>query len=167
MIGSNKPLNNTESLRVAGFIMFCLAALLLCTRSKSIWGLLLPLSSFKTTSGVITHSQLRQGIGRNAGWRFNIRYRYEVNRIVYFCNVVRFDRKNGEYKFSNSYVSKYPTGKRVIVYFLPQEPSFAVLEPEHKQQGLISLVTTVTVFLLSFFAILKSYRPKHTNSAQK
>lgn len=88
-------------------------------------------SNLKTTSGVITVSQVDYKSGpRSSGWYFDIKYQYQVDEKIYLSDRIRYSYFGSkEESFAEGYVAKYPIGSTVIVYYDPDLPQKAVLEP--------------------------------------
>ena len=95
------------------------------------WAAWVGISGFETekwptTEGVI----LRSGIASSGrpGWRPEIYYEYQVNGKTFKSERVAFAVSYG---FSRAVqtVDSYPVGRRVTVYYKPNNPSSAALEP--------------------------------------
>lgn len=114
--------------------------------------------SFLTTSGRVTVSyiELRGSPAFNAvGWHFVIHYEYSVDGKIYESNVVNYGNTGSSNRsFAEGYVNRYPVGKPVLVYYDPQQPEKAVLEPLVKDYEMVYLI--VGNILLGVFMYLLS-----------
>jgi hypothetical protein len=93
-------------------------------------------ASFGSTEGKIVSSSAYQARRRRGGgvhYYYSIKYEFAVDNKSYNSDKITF-ASNSSYaqRFAQSYVSKYPVGKPVTVYYDPDDPSFSVLEPEVK-----------------------------------
>ncbi len=77
----------------------------------------------------------------------HIRYEYSVNGIAYTSLVLNsIDTPLNRYP--SSYASRYPVGSKVAVYFDPEHPSDAVLEP-----GFVDIFRAFDVYCYIIFGI--------------
>ena len=95
---------------------------------------LMKLSQYSTISGVVTQSRLYNGTshrgGRNGSVCYEITYQYQVKGVVYTDKKVNFLVMRCWHDGTEQrYLQKYPTGRAIVVYYDPRNPSFSVLEP--------------------------------------
>lgn len=82
--------------------------------------------------GLITHSELearrnKVGTGKKTRYTINIVYEFVVNDKVFHNDVVRFDQGSLSTNRKQLLVSAYPVGKRVEVFYNPDDPDQSVL----------------------------------------
>ena len=92
------------------------------------------------------HSQKQQSDVDEVIYLAKIKYSYKVKETIYNNDTVSFS----QYRTSNrNYVQdelkKYPVGAKVDVYYNPNNPQIAVLEP---RWGLINVVSLVIGFII-------------------
>ena len=118
-------------------------------------------ASFATVTGTVLDSSMSYHGGKNPGYNFYARYTYAVNGKSYTSNRVTFGVwGSSKREWAEAYLSKYPAGRPVTVYFKPNEPSFSVLEPANKQGTLGSLLFTVGFYVVSFWFIFAGLKGK-------
>jgi len=89
-------------------------------------------ASWVPTDGQITHSQMVSNSGgEGTTYAPEVHYTYQVEGKEYngtriFIGDNRYS-SNGDY--ARNYIERYPVGKEVSVYFDPQQPGSAILEP--------------------------------------
>jgi Protein of unknown function (DUF3592) len=80
---------------------------------------------------------------------YSIEYEFIVNEKRYRSGKITFyEHFSTNPEFAQSYVSKYPVGKQVTVYYDPNDPSFSVLEPEVKGGAEFELALLITSFVM-------------------
>jgi hypothetical protein len=84
------------------------------------------------TEGVVISSKLQEECCNSytEGWYPRVIYRYSVNRHEYTSDKIHFvdlGSLNTDY-YSRETIRKYPVGKKVMVYFNPDNPFQAILE---------------------------------------
>jgi Protein of unknown function (DUF3592) len=91
-------------------------------------------ASFSSTEGRIFSSSIDTSKRRGTTYYYyEIEYEFIVNEKRYRSDRIAFyENVSANPGFAESYVSKYPVGKPVNVYYDPKDPSFSVLEPEVK-----------------------------------
>jgi hypothetical protein len=85
-----------------------------------------------TTEGVVLTSAIEEvGWSDNEGWCPSVRYAYTVGGKKYVFDRVEIQSIcNGSTDYyAGEVIRRYPVGKRVVVFYNPQNPAFAVLEP--------------------------------------
>ena len=89
-------------------------------------------SSWPTAEGTVTASDVTYSSSADGGESNSpeISYQYTTNNVGYESHTIKF----GENSYSSrrkaeGIASGYPIGKKVIVYYDPQEPERSVLEP--------------------------------------
>ena len=98
-----------------------------------------------------------------------IRYSYTVNGNDFSTSVICFglESYSGSIDFAEGYVGKYPSGKRVDVFYNPFSPSIAVLEPGVSPRSFIPIqfgfmfVAAGVAFLMLYWH-QESNRPNQT-----
>lgn len=122
------------SLWVAVVIALVLAALWYAVAAVKQIRLAVNSANWQRTQGIVVLSEVRRTIGRNL-WRESTSYSYPY--VLY-----RYEARGKEYESTSidlsdpdrvllveKLVERYPAGKQIAVYFNPEDPSQAVLEP--------------------------------------
>ena len=83
-------------------------------------------------SGLVTHSELEYrrneiGTGEKTNYDAMVRYEYVIDDQLYSNDVVRFDQGMLSNDRKRLLVSEHPIGKRVAVYYNPDDPGQSVL----------------------------------------
>ena len=83
-------------------------------------------------NGLVTRSELeyqrREVVkSRKTDFKVNVSYEYVVDGKVYENDIVRFDQQMLSTDRKQVLVGSYPTGKRVDVYYNPDDPGQSVL----------------------------------------
>lgn len=112
------------------------------------------LSRLASVEGIIVSSSTYTSKSkRTVYYHYNIEYEFNVNARYYLSNEITF---SGEYSThqeeTRGYLSKYPIGKKVKVYYDPQDPNFSVLEPDiyfDAELNMFFLVIALSVFVIS------------------
>jgi hypothetical protein len=141
-----------DNLRAHPFLHFVAgAAFLLLGIAISDIPTMIESAQWPTTEGTIVKSRL---VGTSVrGWdgdyftetNAHIQYQYRVNGISYSSSAVN-SIKSPFPLYSSSYVSRYPLGEDVIVYYNPKNPSEAVLEP-----GVLDIFKAFDIFSYLLF----------------
>jgi hypothetical protein len=127
-------------------VIFLLALLVLGVMGRrELKGQFMDDASFLTTPGTVLMSFTLPCGKNNDSTCFEISYEYRVDSVRYRSEHVSFSSHMGsDRSFAENYMRKYPVGKPVMVYYEKGNPSFAVLEPQHKS----NIVKVLLVFLL-------------------
>ncbi|MCA9013896.1 MAG: DUF3592 domain-containing protein [Planctomycetaceae bacterium] len=112
---------------IAGFLVINLVGLPLIERGKAS-------KNWPTTKGVVLKSKVashRSSNSNSSTYSPDITYRYQVEEQDYECETVWFgsDVSTSNKSLAQDTVKKYPVKKQVDVYYDPQDPAIAVLEP--------------------------------------
>lgn len=111
-------------------------------------------SSYAKTNGVITKSRLTYSAGKGGSFSYDITYEYSVEAQHYVSSQVTFGVRGAkDISFAQSYIRRYALGQPVTVLYQPQEPSFAVLEPNNKQGTTVVLLFTAFLYVLGLSLI--------------
>lgn len=92
-------------------------------------------TQWQTTTGTILDGRIYDRYISRVGTRYyyQIHYRYTVRDQAFESSQVTFtERGSVNPAFAEGYLSKYPVGKEIVVYYLPNDPAFAVLEPDQR-----------------------------------
>jgi hypothetical protein len=116
-------------------------------------------ASFRSTEGsIVSSSTYTSKPRRETHYHYSIEYEFTINGKNYRSDEITFDNNYSlDPKFAQIYISKYPVGKKVTVYYDPHDPSFSVLEPEEKGYAgaeLFFLIISVLVLVLSSVYLL-------------
>jgi hypothetical protein len=127
-------------------------------------------------SGTVTHCEARFRHGKHSGWEVNISYRFQANGQYYTNNRISLANPNGggPKPEVNTFVANHPARSTVTVYFDPQHPQTAVLEPGAEEElnrvriwsggiifvGLVFIVLYINRFFNKLVAWRKANPPK-------
>ena len=137
-----------------------------------------PSTEGEIVSGEIAAKLVRPfAFGRPSSSRYrysaNIRYRYTVEGKKYVSGQIslakNFDRfldtfsGRGDAAYEGTWLAKYPVGKKVLVYFDPDDPSNALLE---RDEAALAYLFFAGAGVLAFLglSILKSVRHQRSES---
>ena len=112
------------------------------------------LATFRSAEGKVVSSSIYTSTRkRKTYYHYSIEYEYVVNGKNYRSDEITFnDKYSLDQEFAQTYISKYPVGKKVTVHYDPHDPSFSVLEPEKNGDSaldLLFLAIAALAFLLS------------------
>jgi hypothetical protein len=94
-------------------------------------------------------------------YHYSIRYEFWVDGKRYESEQVTFSYTGTtDRTFAEGYTNKYPVGKNVTVFYEEGNPSFSVLEPEKKDDGLLNffLVGLILDVILLIWAAFNFFR---------
>jgi hypothetical protein len=103
------------------------------------------------TQGIITSSHLVVGrFKQTKGYRPEIQYRYQVGATEYSGSRRSFNRPHlAMQAASQNVIDAYPVGKTVAVFYDPEDPAFALLEPG--LAGDMTLLYRMDLFFIAAF----------------
>jgi hypothetical protein len=114
-------------------------------------------AEWPTVQGTVMHSDVvrERGTGDNRGkyhYEADVMFEFELDGQTYSSNNVSF----GEYASSQAshareIVRRYPEGSRVTVYYNPEDPDTAVLEPGVSWSSYILLGMGILFCAIGFF----------------
>jgi hypothetical protein len=112
------------------------------------------LASFSSAEGkIVSSSTYTTRWKRKTYYHYSIEYAYIVNGKNHRSDEITFNHNYSlDQEFAQTYISKYPVGKKVTVHYDPHDPSFSVLEPEKNGDSaldLLFLAIAALAFLLS------------------
>lgn len=117
---------NKKSIRL--FVLVSISVFMfLCSlfRFADLKGLLTKTDSYLKADGLIIKSEIIRG----RYYYYDIEYTYAVNNVSYTKSKVDFGpTRSASKKLAQSYIEKYPVGKKVSVFYLPNTPQFSVLD---------------------------------------
>jgi len=85
--------------------------------------------NYPTAAGVVTHSEVEGHGGRHGNYSPNVQYKYAVAGKTYSSNRYRFGDVYAVEGKAHQIVAEYPVGKQVPVYYNPDNPADALLQP--------------------------------------
>jgi hypothetical protein len=111
-------------------------------------------ATFKSIEGrLVSSSTYTSKWKKKIYYHYSIEYEFTVGGKNYRSDEITFNNNYSlDQEFAQTYISKYPVGKKVTVYYDPHDPSFSVLEPEEwgdSGLGLLFLLFSALVFVLS------------------
>ena len=95
-------------------------------------------AAWSSVRGEVTESKVEtkaERVKRNERWRTEktywakVRYSYSVEGTPYTGGKVSFGEYGGKQEHARQIVKRFPKGKAVDVYYDPEKPEMAVLEP--------------------------------------
>lgn len=96
------------------------------------WNLLQSLrcTRWPVAQGVITSADISSHSGGKGGKTYaaNISYDYRVAGTHYICTRLAYGVMNSSHARAQAVLNRYPLGKKVPVYYAPNDPGEAVLE---------------------------------------
>ncbi|MGO9108061.1 MAG: DUF3592 domain-containing protein [Thermoguttaceae bacterium] len=105
--------------------------------------------NYPTTNGVITHSEVTGHGGRHSNYSPNVQYKYAVAGKTYSSTCCRFGDVYANEGIAHRIVAEHPLGKPVRVYYNPDNPADALLQP-----GVDGSDLFLATFLLPFNLVL-------------
>jgi hypothetical protein len=85
--------------------------------------------NYPTTAGAVTHSEVEGHGGRHSNYSPNVLYKYAVAGKTYSSNRYRFGDVYAVEGKAHQIVGEHPVGKQVRVYYNPDDPADALLQP--------------------------------------
>jgi hypothetical protein len=156
MRGDNGYKTNFSTMVLSGSIGLLVAAIWLVLSN---WhgfkgAYLVDLTAMAEAQGEITHSSIHTSKWKNkVYYHYLIKYAFSVGGESYSSDKVAFnDNSSLNQASAQRVVNKYPVGKKITVYYNPQDPQFSVLEFDRNEDAslkLFFLISSVLIFLLS------------------
>jgi hypothetical protein len=120
--------------------------------------------SWPSAQGTITSSGMSKRTTRDSNHRTRttyypkISFHYHVDGRKYTGSRIQFStgETGGSMKWARKVVNKYPSGKKVNVYYNPQEPNYGVLEAGITWRSIIFLLSGILFFAVGVLC-LKAY----------
>ena len=116
------------------------------------------------TQGTVTSSRIGKHSHRDSNnhtrivYTPKIRYQYQVEGKHYTCNRIEFGGKSGGKRSkAKKVVDKYPSGKKVTVYYNPQDPKVAALKAGFSWGALFAFLAGIIFFGVGVMGF-KAYR---------
>jgi len=79
--------------------------------------------------GRISFSKIENRAGKTFEYHPHVGYQYEVDGHHYFSEIIYPECSLGRQSWAQSVVARYPPQGSCLVYYSPQHPGYAVLEP--------------------------------------
>lgn len=142
-------------------LLFCVVGLVLALFGYQNLSYAEQSTEWPTTEGTVVYSDTTSHLNQNQGKRSysaDVRYEYEVAGTEYTSSNISFQHEtSGSHRDEiQAIVARYPKGKRVTVYYKPERPKTAVLEPgaDSPSYGMLIvgggfLLLAVPLFLLA------------------
>ncbi|MEJ2157426.1 MAG: DUF3592 domain-containing protein [Desulfobacteraceae bacterium] len=94
-------------------------------------------NDWPVTDGVITRSELKRGLMREGALKFQLHlaYQYRVDGQTYSGKRICFGDPSGRREDINALLSTYPKGRKIQVYYFPNNPKVATLETDVSWKG--------------------------------
>jgi hypothetical protein len=145
----------TFSAFLGGCLWMIIAMFTFIVSKENVKAIFTDFSLYKTTSGEVVSSTVVYKSGLGGSWHFEIAYRYTVLGREFSSNKVHY-LNTGESlsdDYARSYVKKYPVGKVVTVFYNPDQPQQAVLEPDKRSNSSLWLIVCMAGMSIIFFTI--------------
>lgn len=122
-------------------------------------------SKFKRTTGKIIASNVRSYRrkrrlfwGKETVYYFDIRYRYAANGQTFSSRRISFDipESDRDSAASQAVVRRYPEGKTVAVFYLPNQPSLSVVELRNGQTKTV-FFTNAVLWMVGLALVLGAF----------
>jgi hypothetical protein len=171
--GFSKPTaKQDKGLGIITLAMFAAGIVLLAWGGNELWRAYKS-QTWPDTQGTITSSYIHKQWTRDSKSRSRahyypkVSYRYTVGGKSYSCNRIAFGGESGGKRGrAKKVVDRYPSGKKVTVYYNPQDPQVAVLKAGFSWGAILAFLAGL-VFLVVGIVCLKAYRrQKGEQSAQ-
>lgn len=95
--------------------------------------------------------QIQRNTSRGPNYTPAILFEYFINGTRYFSNKISFGGTSSRLISIQKTLIKYPTGSNVLVYYNPQKPQIAVLEPGITFSTIIFLLVGIILTIVGFF----------------
>jgi hypothetical protein len=135
--------------------VFPLAGLVLIARALFNYRKAMKATTWPTVSGKIQRSLVVESGSEDKAYKPEIVYEYQVNGRYYVGDVWRIGSEAYTAREKSEFaVAGYPPGRPVTVYYNPDEPAEAVLEPG--ETGWSSAFAGAVFFLIGLLALFTS-----------
>lgn len=169
---------NSKALKGLGIVLLYLfsigfAAIIGIVGKSETRVLFTELSEYRQVQGTILSSDVVYESGgrySRGGYTYSVSYEYSVDGHTYRSNVVHFGRRElRSYEDAQREAEQYSVGQRVIVHYLPDEPTFAALEPQIRDKTfgsarLFLIILVIMGVLASTFLLFLVIAPKAIGS---
>jgi hypothetical protein len=132
------PLHRLVFTRLAPLVFVLLGLFALYKGGRDLqWAQASP--NWPTVTGIVEHSQVAESVDKGKkSYYADVVYRYEVQGTAHQAKQIAF----GDYRSSDpapyqEIISRYPVGANVKIYYQPDVPEVAVLEPGVSRQAYI------------------------------
>jgi hypothetical protein len=105
-----------------------------------------------TAPGTVVSSALEQSPDHKRRYRAAMQYRYRVGGKDYQSNRIFWGGNEGRQKHMTSVVASYPAGAQVPVYYDPQNPAEAVIDPAQNAGSRPLVLYALGMMTLGLFA---------------
>ena len=147
-----------------GLVLLFFATLGFAINGDRFRGALLPAAAFERAKGKITQSRLnayqrrKRGMawGKETVYSADIRFQFRVGGQIYTSELVDFDVSSSQIdpKSAQLRLRKYPLHRKIAVFYDPQNPHLAVLEPQNKARSLRALCFTAFLWVSGFLLVV-------------
>jgi hypothetical protein len=117
-----------------------------------------------TTSGTITFSQVAISTDEDGTTYYaDVRFKYVVNDRWYTADTVHFGEYSSGSGRAEEIVARYPPESRVTVYYNPDSPQTAVLEPGVTIGAYLTILVALSFFIVPGIIIFVGIRNQQSN----
>jgi len=109
-------------------------------------------TAWPTTEGVVISSEVTQSTDDEGSESYypTVSYTYTINEIVHINNTIKFsDTSYNDLRKAQAVTGNYSVGKNIVVYYDPENPENAVLEPGASGGSYIVLTFGVLLILIA------------------
>jgi hypothetical protein len=146
-----------------GLMVFALGFYVIWSMKDSILWSIQEHKGLMNTQGIVTQSKT---YWKSKGWHYEIWYEYSVDGNIYKSDRVSYGHTGSSDKsFALDYVSKYPVGKSVVVYYDAIDPNKSVLEPDVYNYDWVFVIVMIATLGSSFLAIGLAQKTRPTPRA--
>jgi hypothetical protein len=119
-------------------------------------------NSFSKTEGTIQQSDIGEGQEgtKHIRWYYfpKITYFFVADHVQYESHTISFaEVRFAHYENAKSYLSSYPTGGKVQVFYDPDNPGISVLDPKGKESFIITFLGILSLPVFSIVFIIRRY----------
>jgi hypothetical protein len=114
---------------------------------------LIETTAYRTTKGTVLETSTYETVAKTGPeTHYRILYEYNIQDTKFQSTQVTFTRTgSSDESFALRYLEKYPVGKKIDVYYLPDEPNFSVLEPTQSGNFLLEFLSIALGLLAGSF----------------
>ena len=117
-----------------------------------------PVAQGRTFVSQVRETKIPKGKSSAPGYRAVLEYEYTVNGKTYRSNLIHFNyRATEKREEALRFVERYPEGSLLPVYYDPQNPMTAVVEPGHEEElykEMQVMVLVIGLLILVFIILL-------------
>lgn len=143
------------------FIMFVILGIAILIVGSILWKEAGKVKSRPTVTGKVVTSTVdyahdSQSQQETTMYSAKVKYQYSINGITYFSEKISMGKfSTSSRNQAQKIADKYPPGKEVVVYYNPDNPDEAVLEPDETIYVLIVFILGALVLLAGVRGVMR------------